>query len=150
MANCRKELNVCCLSPLNGKYRTSRILNLDKKYRSHFEIIALLVEAVKDNSATRFSIMTHAGINCTQLKKYLQSLTQMGFIDGCINNGRVFYRASAKGLDFLRQYYVLLGILLSAHEQEELMNPIYQSEVNMLARQAYSQSQAVTHLQHPP
>jgi len=84
-----------------------------KKYRSHFEIIASMLEAVKDNSVGRFSLMKYANINCTQLKKYLESLTEMGLIDMNIKEGQVLYSTSDKGLTFLKQYYVLLGMLLS-------------------------------------
>ena len=84
-----------------------------KKYRSHFEIIASMLEAVEDNSVSRFSLMKYANINCAQLKKYLESLTEIGLIDMNMNEGRVLYRTSDKGLAFLKQYYVLLEMLLS-------------------------------------
>jgi predicted transcriptional regulator len=149
MANYTKEVGVCYL-PLHKKYRTSVFLNLDKKYRSHFEIVALLLEAVKDNCATRFSIMKHAGINCAQLRKYLQSLTQIGFIDMQIRGNRVLYSTSVKGLDFLRQYHILLGMLLDAHTRNELATAIYTAENNVHARHSHSSPQIVTRLQHPP
>ncbi len=84
-----------------------------KKYRSHFEIIASMLEAVKDISVGRFSLMKYANINCAQLKKYLGSLTEMGLIEVNIKEGQVLYSTSDKGLTFLKQYYVLLGMLLS-------------------------------------
>lgn len=149
MTSYTKDLNLSCL-PLHRKYRTSKFLDLHKKYRSHFEIIALVLEAVKDNCATRFSIMKRAGINCSQLKKYLPSLTGIGFIDMSINDGHVIYRTSVKGLDFLRQYYVLLGMLLGAHVKDDLRGVIYESEYNASIRQSGSPQQVVTRLQHPP
>ena len=57
---------------------------LGKKYRSHFEIIALIVEAVKDSGQAKFSIMKHSNINCGQLNKFLFSLVEMGFIEQCM------------------------------------------------------------------
>ena len=90
-----------------------RYLAWRKKNRSHFEIIASMLEAVKNNGTGRYPIMKHTGINSAQLKKYLKSLTEMGFIEANTKEGRVLFRASEKGLDFLRQYYVLLGKMLS-------------------------------------
>jgi len=98
--------------PLRNKYNLCG-LPLQKKYRSHFEIVALMVEAVKDNSEARFFIMKHANINCAQLKKFMKALIEMGFIEIRAKEGRMFYRATEKGLAFLRQYYVLLGMLLT-------------------------------------
>jgi len=74
-----------------------------------------MLEAVKGNGATPFSIMKHASMNGAQLKKYLESLTEMDFIEMEVKDGRVLYRTSEKGLDFLRQYYVLLEMLLNAY-----------------------------------
>lgn len=105
------KLNLGRLS-LHEKYRTSKFPILHKKYRSHFEILALILEAVKGNNASPSSIMKHTSTNHKQLKKYLGSLTETGFIETNIEEGRVSYRASEKGLAFLRQYYILLGMLL--------------------------------------
>jgi len=122
---------------------------LHKKYRSHFEIIALLLEAVKDNGATRFSIMTHAGINYNQLK-YLHSLTEIGFIDIDRKEDQCFYRTTEKGLDFLRQYYVLLGMLLSAFARNKPASIVYEAEYDATSVQQQSATQLVTSLQHNP
>lgn len=127
MANYTRELNLACL-PLREKYKTSKFLNLHKKYRSHFEIMALIVEAMKGDGAAPYCIMRHVGINHVQLKKYLGSLTYMGFIEMDIKEGQVLYRAADKGLDFLRQYYVLLGMLLSARERNKPTNVVYATE----------------------
>jgi len=100
MANHDREFSLCCLT-----WR--------KKNRGSIEIIASVLEAVKDNGTSRYSLMKHMGSNFVELKKYLDSLTEMGFVETDIKDGRVLYRASEKGLDFLRQYYVLLGKMLS-------------------------------------
>ena len=110
MANYKRELNLRCLA-----WR--------KKNRSHFEIIASTLEAVKDNGTSRYSIMKHVGSNFAELKKYLESLTEMGFIETDIKEDRVLYRVSEKGLDFLRQYYVLLGMLLSTRAYRNIVLP---------------------------
>jgi len=94
-----------------------------KKNRSHFEIMASMLEAVKNNGRVRYSIMKHMGTSSAQLKKYLDSLTEIGFIETNLKGGQVLYRASEEGLDFLRQYYVLLGILLSARACGNTVSP---------------------------
>jgi len=115
MENYPKDLNSFCL-PFERKYGLCG-LPLHKKYRGHFEIIALVLEAVKDVGASRFSIMKQAGINCSQLKKYLRSLTEMGFVVMEIKDDRESYRASDVGLEFLKHYYTLLGMLLNSRER---------------------------------
>lgn len=100
-------------------------LSLHKKYRTHFEIIALVLEAVMNNGATRFSISRHTGTSYKLLGKYLQVLTEIGFIEVCLKENRIIYKASRKGIDFLMQYYVLLEMLLSASANSRLKNAIY-------------------------
>jgi len=109
-----------------------------------------MLDAIKDDRATRFSIMKRAGINCTQLKKYLQSLSEIGFIEMYIKDGRVLYGTSEKGLDFLRQYYVLLGMLLSLQTRNGLTGVVYDPERSAFGRESHSATQVVTHLQHTP
>jgi predicted transcriptional regulator len=111
MASYTKQLNLYYL-PLHKKYELCR-LPLRKKYRSHFEIIASMLDAVKDKGALRFAIMNRTSINCALLKKYLKSLVEMGFVELEMKEGRIFYKASNKGLDFLRQYNILQDMLLS-------------------------------------
>jgi predicted transcriptional regulator len=106
---------------LQNRYRLCGF-PLGKKYRSHFEIIALMVEAVKDGGRARFSIMKHASINCSQLNKFLNSLIEMGFIQEDVKDGRAMYRASERGLDFLRHYYVLLSMLLASENETRRQN----------------------------
>jgi predicted transcriptional regulator len=104
MVNYKRELN-------------SRRLAWCKKNRSHFEIIASILEAIKNNgkASSRYSLMKHAGVNSAQLKEYLESLAEIGFVETDTEEDRTLYRASEKALDFLRQYYVLAGMLLSTH-----------------------------------
>ena len=110
MANYKMELNLYCLA-----WR--------KKNRSHFEIMASMIEAVKDNGKSGYSLLKHTCTSSAQLKKYLESLTEMGFIETDIKDGRVLYRASEKGLDFLGQYYVLLGKMLSTRACGSIVLP---------------------------
>ena len=102
--------------PSRSKYNSCQ-LPLGKKYRSHFEIIALILEAVKEGRGGRFAIMKHASVNCTQLEKFLSSLIETGLITVDTTNGRAMCKATEKGLNFLREYYVLSGMLLAPHTE---------------------------------
>jgi predicted transcriptional regulator len=108
-----RNAGLLCL-PVGRKYSLSTLQPLHRKYRSNFEIIGLVLESVRAESATPFSIMKHVGINFIHLKRYLKSLTEIGFLEVEIRTGRIFYRASKEGLEFLRQYCVLLDMLLTA------------------------------------
>jgi predicted transcriptional regulator len=121
MTSFSKELNGLC--PQMDKYGIYG-LPLHKKYRSHFEIIALVLEAARSDWSSSFLIMKRAGINCRQLKKYLKSLTEIGFIETALLEKRSRYKASEQGLEFLRQYYVLLGILLNTRPADRSGSPM--------------------------
>ncbi|UCB60294.1 MAG: hypothetical protein JSW72_09350 [Candidatus Bathyarchaeota archaeon] len=82
-----------------------------KKNRSHFEIIASLLEVLNDEKASRYSIMKHIGTNTSEVTKYIESLDEMGFIETMTRGKRVLYGASEKGRNFLKQYNILLGMM---------------------------------------
>jgi predicted transcriptional regulator len=148
MTDYTKMLDLC--SPSSRMKNNLYSLSLHKKYRGHFEIIALLLEAVKDNGATRFSINKHVNTNYSQLKKYLRSLTEIGFIEMDKKEDRCFYRTTEKGLDFLRQYYVLLGMFLNAFARNKPASIVYEAEYDATSVQQQSATQLVTSLQHNP
>ena len=109
------DRSLSCI-PLQKRYRLC-CFPFGKKYRSHFEIVALMVEAIKDCGQAKFSIMKHASINCGQADKFLGSLTGMGFIERYVIAGRPMYRANERGLAFLRQYYALLSMFLASENE---------------------------------
>lgn len=82
-----------------------------KKYRGHFEIIALILDAARNKCVTKFSIFKYSNINYTQLKKYLRVLIEMRLIEVHVIDGRVLYKTSVEGIDFLERYYALLDTL---------------------------------------
>lgn len=73
-----------------------------------------MLEAMRNNGASRFFIMKHANTNSAQLNTYLKTLIQMGFVEVTLKNNRFLYIASKKGLAFLKQYYILQEMLLEA------------------------------------
>jgi predicted transcriptional regulator len=88
-----------------------KVSKLDKKYRGHFEIIALILDSARDKYITKFSIVKYSKINYSQLKKYLPILIEMRLIKACVFDGQVLYKTSVQGIDFLRQYYALLDVI---------------------------------------
>lgn len=110
MLSHERELNLSCLV-----WR--------KKNRSHFEIIASVLEAVKNKDMALYHIMKHAGSNYSELRKYLESLAEIGFIETDEKEDHVMYRASERGLDFLRQYHILLHMLLDTSAYESIVSP---------------------------
>ncbi|NWF86684.1 hypothetical protein HXY32_02580 [Candidatus Bathyarchaeota archaeon] len=111
--------------PFREKYSTTNFPFLHKKYRSHIEIMALILESVKGNGVGQASIMRRVGLNHLQFKKFLKSLGDMGFVEMNSGNDFISYKATDKGLDFLRQYYVLLSMLSSACERTRLARVMY-------------------------
>jgi predicted transcriptional regulator len=90
-----------------------------RKYRSHIEIIALMLEAMGENGAPKFFIMKHANTNSAQLNRYLKTLIQMSFAEVTLKNNRFVYIASKKGLAFLKQYYILREMLVEASPESK-------------------------------
>jgi predicted transcriptional regulator len=97
------------------KLGVSNVPILDKRYRSSFEIIALILEAACEG-ASRFVIMNRLNTNCFQLRRYLNYLIRVGFIDVEPNGKQILYKTSEKGLEFLKLYNALLKMLLDAGE----------------------------------
>jgi predicted transcriptional regulator len=119
MANYKREFDLICLP-------------LQKKYRSHMEIIALILENAKGNGITSCTLMKRANINYIQLKKFLPSLIEIGFIETEVRGGKVLFRVSERGIAFLRQYNILRDMLLSAYMGSEQFNAL--CEENNLSR----------------
>jgi len=149
MANYVGEFSLNCL-PLLRKQTTSKFLNLQKKNRTHLEIMALILEVVKDNGVTRSSVMKHACVNSTQLNNFLGFLVNTGFIETYVKEGRILYRASEKGIAFLRQYCVLLGMLVDVQTQNDLVNAVCEVKYGKSNWQQQSAKRILTQLQHTP
>ncbi|MEM4703483.1 MAG: winged helix-turn-helix domain-containing protein [Candidatus Bathyarchaeia archaeon] len=104
-------------------------LPLQRKYRSHFEIIALMLENVKEGEKSRFTIMKRANINSKQLGKYLRILLDMGFVNMVLHKGQLCYQTSEKGIEFLNHYYALLDLLSNAASKMDVNR--YFCDVNL-------------------
>jgi len=98
----------------------------NKKYRSYFEILASILDVARNSSGDRYFLMKRSGVNYTQLKKYLDALTRIGFIEVEMRGRRIQYCATEKGIAFLRQYYILLGMLADTYAIGDQAQWVYQ------------------------
>ena len=81
-----------------------------KKYRSSFEIVALILQTA-NRGASQFTIANRLKTNYILLQKYLNYLRSIGFVDVIHNGNQVFYKTSEKGFEFLRLYHDLLKMI---------------------------------------
>jgi predicted transcriptional regulator len=105
---------------------------LDKRYRSSFEIIALILEAACEG-ASRFVIMNRLNTNYFQLRRYLNYLISIGFINVEPNGKQILYKTSKKGLEFLTIYDALLRMLLDTSETQTHAKIVCQNVRQMVA-----------------
>lgn len=81
-----------------------------RKNRSHFDIMAIMLENAKYETGT-YSLVKHTNISFSQFRKYLMTLENMGFMETCEEEGRRYYKASERGIAYLKQYYALQRML---------------------------------------
>jgi predicted transcriptional regulator len=86
-------------------------LPMNKKYRSHFEVIASILESTQYAGATSTSIMKLVNTNHKQITRYLEFLVKSGFIKVGLEKNKVLYRSGEKGFEFMRHYYALQEML---------------------------------------
>lgn len=92
-----------------------------RSYRSAMELIALILQTLRNSSTTSYALRKHAGTSTAQIKKYLELLMRIGFVETYITGDKVSYITSGTGLAFLKQYNVLWDMLQSAyHETNQL------------------------------
>jgi predicted transcriptional regulator len=101
VANYREQGNVVCFG-------------LQRKYRSEIEIMALILEAVRHGGNGRYNLMKATGVNFSQLKKHLQNMVNLGFVEVGIKENKIVFKASSDGLAFLTQYNILREMLANA------------------------------------
>lgn len=100
--------------------RNDYFSRLGGKYRSRLEIMTLMLEAISHNGSSISFITRYANVNHKQFKEYLNFLINIGFIDVNIQNSKISYKISDKGLSFLRQYYTLIEMLCFQMEKKQL------------------------------
>jgi predicted transcriptional regulator len=113
-------------------------LPMNKKYRSHFEVIASILESTQYAGATSTSIMKLVNTNHKQITRYLEFLVKLGFIKVGLEKNRVLYRSGEKGFEFMRHYYALQEMLL-ADAPRKLHNPAETNDCDLSRKGQHSE-----------
>jgi len=103
-----------------AKRRNNSFYRLGRKYRSRLEIMTLMLEAISHNRSSIGFITRYANINHKQFNEYLNFLINIGFITVNIQNSKISYKISERGLSFLKQYYILMEMLCFQMEKKQL------------------------------
>jgi len=88
--------------------------------RDRLNIIAEIME-VATESKIKTKIMYMVNLSFSQLKEYLNYLTEMGFLRIRVENGKKFYETTAKGTRYIENYREMSNFLRS---QEHVENQI--------------------------
>jgi predicted transcriptional regulator len=121
---------------LNKKYSaaygvpTFNATIFDKRYRSSFEIVALILKTA-DKGVSRFAMAKRLKTNYSLLHKYLNYLIRIGFIDIEFSGKQILYKTTKKGFEFLRIYHNLLKILSNTVEANMPINIVCSKVTNM-------------------
>lgn len=112
------------------KLKNNSMVNLyhllsQKKHRSYLDIIASILEAIKDKKMSIFPILKLTRTNYVQLKRYLEYLIDIGLVEIYVENRRVLYKASNKGLAFLEHYNILQQMLLGKRSKRDILIEAY-------------------------
>ena len=84
--------------------------NPSSKRRDKLYIIAEILEIARDGTL-KTQIMYKANLSFTQLNEYLAFMLRIGLLGRVNVNAKDGYRASEKGLDFLRRYHEIAELL---------------------------------------
>ncbi|MEM2912130.1 MAG: winged helix-turn-helix domain-containing protein [Candidatus Bathyarchaeia archaeon] len=89
--------------------------SLSQRRRDKLYIIAEILEIAGDG-ALKTQIMYRANLSFTQLNEYLKFMLKIRFLDMFIKDGKEFYKATEKGLDFLQKYREITDLLKTENE----------------------------------
>lgn len=96
--------------------------SVPQKRRDKLYIIAEILEIAKDG-ALKTQIMYRANLSFTQLNDYLQLMLKTNFLEKLTEDGKEFYRATEKGLDFLRRYQEITELLKAENGRNNIKVP---------------------------
>jgi predicted transcriptional regulator len=90
-----------------------------KSERDRVAIVAEILEMARDG-VLKTNIMYRAGLNSTMLNKYLGLMMSAKLLDKVLLNGRVVFKATKRGIEFLHYCYEITRLL----EPEDGINKI--------------------------
>ena len=80
------------------------------KRREKLVIMAEILGIAK-NGTLKTHIMFKANLSFSQLNQYLSLLSDTCLLEKFVNNGRVIYRATEKGLEFMERQQQVMNLL---------------------------------------
>jgi predicted transcriptional regulator len=91
------------------------------KRRARMEIVADILEVAKEETP-KLKIMYQASLSFSQLTTYLNFLLKSGLIQKLKMNGKVLYKTTSKGNQYLKSYKELKHLL---HQRNEALVNIH-------------------------
>ncbi|MGB9960414.1 MAG: winged helix-turn-helix domain-containing protein [Candidatus Bathyarchaeales archaeon] len=91
--------------------------SLSQKRRDRLYIIAEILELAREG-ALKTQIMYKANLSFTQLNEYLKFMLKINLLERFVENGKDFYKATEKGLEFLQRYQEITDLLKTENGNE--------------------------------
>jgi predicted transcriptional regulator len=90
--------------------------------RDRLHIMAEIIEATKEGQL-KTRIMYSANLSFSQVNEYLSFLTERGFLRVYVENGKKFYKTTAKGNQYIENYREISNLLrtIKPFETETLL-----------------------------
>jgi predicted transcriptional regulator len=80
------------------------------KRRDKLVIMAEIIDIAKKGTS-KTHIMFKANLSFSQLNQYLSALCQSSLLEKFTSNGREFYKATPKGIDFMEKQCQIISLL---------------------------------------
>jgi predicted transcriptional regulator len=85
-------------------------IRLRKNGRDRIAIVAEILEMTREG-VLKTNIMYRAGLNSIMLNKYIGLMTSAKLLEKVLLNGRVVFKATKKGMEFLHYCYEITRLL---------------------------------------
>jgi predicted transcriptional regulator len=89
---------------------TLTIIENSPKRRDKLVIMAEIIDIAKKGTS-KTHIMFKANLSFSQLNQYLSVLSQSSLLEKFASNGREFYKATPKGIDFMEKQCQIINLL---------------------------------------
>jgi predicted transcriptional regulator len=111
-------------------------VRLRKSGRDRIAIVAEILEMAREG-VLKTNIMYRAGLNSIMLSKYLGLMMRAKLLEKVLLNGRVVFKATKRGMEFLHYCYEITRLL----ETEDGKNKLGE-KVQLLSSSLYERSTA--------
>jgi predicted transcriptional regulator len=103
------------------------------KRRDKLVIMAEIIDIAKKGTS-KTHIMFKANLSFSQLNQYLSTLCQSNLLEIFTNDDREYYRATAKGLDFMERQCQIINLLAEGTHPHSLSIKTSLLDCNILPR----------------